>query len=97
MDNTFSIYITEKGDYGDSAAAYSDEVEWKVIVPTFFFTDDMWEAFDACDPSERMDLHFHFSLGSPVHDIQEEYGQCSYCHLTLEELGYELDKENDNA
>lgn len=96
MDKSLSIYITKDGDYGDASAR--DEVEWKTIVPTFFFTDEMWEAFDACEPSERADLHWHFSIGQLVHNIEDDYlDQCSYCGLTWTELGYKLETENDNA
>lgn len=55
-----SIYITADGDYGDAHGMY-DQVEWKTIVPTFFYTDEMWEEFELCAPSEREALHREFT------------------------------------
>jgi hypothetical protein len=65
-----SIYITADGDYGDAHGMY-DQVQWKTIVPTFFYTDEMWEEFDACVPSERIALHYEFTYRKAVNNQEE--------------------------
>lgn len=86
MPNALSIYITYEGDYGDANGMDRDSIEWRCIVPTFFFTDEMWERFDAEPPMSRSDLHFHFAIGASIHRT-DGGRECHVCGLTPEQLG----------
>lgn len=92
MEDTFAIYITADGDYGD--AKDKPENDWYCTVPTFFFTDEMWERFDAEPPLGREELHFHFSLGAGAHRT-DGGNECHICGLTPEQLGVEYFTRNE--
>ena len=80
------MYITADGDYGDASGVDRDAIDWKVIVPTWFYTDEMWECFDSAEPTRRDALHSHFAIGAGAHRT-DGARECTTCGLTPEELG----------
>ena len=83
------MYITAEGDYGDAYGIDRDVVEWRVIVPTWFYTDEMWERFDSEEPTTRNQLHCHFAIGAGSHRT-DGARECTTCGLTPEQLGVDF-------
>jgi hypothetical protein len=90
-----TIYITAEGDYGDAHGMDRDAIAWRCIVPTFFFTDEMWERFDAEPPTSRHELHFHFAIGAGSHRT-DGTRECVTCGLTPEQLGVDRFTRDEN-
>ncbi len=80
-------YFAKDGNYGPRS--YLTEVEereeqldWAMIIPTWHWTDAMWELLKEEDGIERFNLASHYSIG--VHILYE--GTCRTCFLSREQL-----------
>ena len=83
-----NYYYHNNGDYGP-VENMDEDTEWTMIVPTFHYTREMWNAIHKCPDGLRLGLARHF--GVSIHDFgyEKELDTCNDCHLTVEELNIE--------
>jgi hypothetical protein len=84
-------FFTSTGEYGKRTDE-SDELychkEWRwMAIPTWHWTDDMWDEIHSVAGNERYALASHFSMGIHDWDGSDATAECNFCHLNPSDVG----------
>ena len=86
-----NYYYHEHGAYGP-VSEMDEETAWTMIVPTNFYSYEMWECIENCADEVRYQLAQHFGYGTHTFNNNDV---CDDCHLTKSELGIDLAPVNE--
>jgi len=81
-----NYYYHEDGSYG-LVSEMDEETVWTMIVPTNFYSYEMWEQIENCADESRYALAQHFGYGTHAFKTNDV---CEQCHLNKSELGIDL-------
>lgn len=74
-------YFAKTGEYG-LRETLTDDTQWDMIIPTWHWSEPMWNLMESTTTSKRYDLATHFSIN--VHRVFS--GKCQVCKLSNGEL-----------
>lgn len=83
-------YFTKDGEYGRNTNEAWEAMSGKdglMAIPTWSWTDPMWDTVHSVAGLERYELANHYSIGIHDWDGRDEYATCQVCHLHPEDVG----------
>lgn len=84
-------FFTDTGEYGErtpeSDELYSGKGTGWMALPTWSWTDAMWDEIHSVGGSERKPLATHFGMGIHDWDGRDADAECQFCHLNPEDVG----------
>ncbi len=83
-------FFTKTGEYGKRTPENDKEYEGKggwMAVPTWTWTEAMWDEIHSVAGSERYALASHFNIGIHDWDGRDAFAECDFCHLNPEDVG----------
>jgi hypothetical protein len=81
-------YFTKTGEYGKTSTNPDD---WQGIgVPTWYWTNDMWQEIYSSKGMRRYKLAEHFNYGFHSFVDREPETECAECELNREQLDIKI-------
>ena len=84
-------FFVRTGEYGkrtdESDEMYCDKGLGWMAIPTWDWTDSMWDMIHSVAGNERYALASHFRMGIHDWDGRDASAECNFCHLNPEDVG----------